>query len=642
MPNPIFEQLKRYLSIPDPDYACMINGKWGSGKTYFLNDELEGHLKTENDDELKQLKIRYVSANGIKNFDDILDELKRQKILPQTNSKVKLVGKFAGRVIDNLPVGLIANVIAPGSGQTADKLVNAAKGMLEPKDISAIVNAVSFNEKDIIIIDDLERVHKDCDLIGLIGEINTEFVEHHNIKTILVCDESELEKRFNGENDRKLTGNLSNYKGSKEKCVRYTYRFTSELKPILESIISNTSHQKLIKEFLLEKENVDFILSQISQYKKKDKSDLSTASGISNIRVIKHIVEVLSDIIDVSNIDRIRLIFSQLVIFVIDNLLFFKYFDPNTYDSEQRKGVSRSVHYNQLQGDQKDIVSKIYKWILSEYDLITPSKLIFESPAIRNYISAGLFDKDLITKDIESQIKVHKLDKPEGNDLKQFIVHHRLEDNEFRELNSRIIDHLKNNRFSLSQSISLIKVIRALINRGCKFQCFTSNKTIAEYFIKYLKGNHAECITTFMAINDIKAELQIFKEDEYAHFREKIIDILDSRQKELNIKGLHQELDMVIKGTRDFDENILLKLISSKEDTYRSRIYNHYINSNEFKHKFYLVSKDPFNKFDVHAKKWVKDFCDEALAKLPDDSLGKLLVKSTLNEIENIKDITEN
>ena len=60
----IKEFLNYYIGLPNPQYAVLLKGKWGSGKTHFIN-EYKKEL-----DKNKQ-KYIYVSLYGVTSYDEI-------------------------------------------------------------------------------------------------------------------------------------------------------------------------------------------------------------------------------------------------------------------------------------------------------------------------------------------------------------------------------------------------------------------------------------------------------------------------------------------------------------------------------------------------------------------------------------------
>ena len=52
----IIEIIERYVDEHLYDYAVMIDGEWGCGKTYFVTHTLEERLKEHEDKKAKKLK----------------------------------------------------------------------------------------------------------------------------------------------------------------------------------------------------------------------------------------------------------------------------------------------------------------------------------------------------------------------------------------------------------------------------------------------------------------------------------------------------------------------------------------------------------------------------------------------------------
>ena len=52
----IIEIIERYVDEHLYDYAVMIDGEWGCGKTYFVTHTWEGRLKEHEDKQAKKLK----------------------------------------------------------------------------------------------------------------------------------------------------------------------------------------------------------------------------------------------------------------------------------------------------------------------------------------------------------------------------------------------------------------------------------------------------------------------------------------------------------------------------------------------------------------------------------------------------------
>lgn len=189
----IIESLERYFKNPLTDYAVMITGEWGIGKTYFLSKEVIPIIE--------ELKLRpiYISLIGL--FEDTqLEKLIFQKINPFYNSNNKSSVAIEADFIESIING-------------KDKY-----DLKIPKNL-------------VLCFDDLERIKPEF-FESAMGLINI-FIEHNKTKCIFLCNEGKLIESF------------PTYKTIKEKYIRFTYSFTPELKEVLNAKVSeiDTTHQ---------------------------------------------------------------------------------------------------------------------------------------------------------------------------------------------------------------------------------------------------------------------------------------------------------------------------------------------------------------------------------------------------------------
>lgn len=190
-----YKSIEDYINTPITDYAIMISGEWGIGKTYFLKNTLLSDFKEKNK------RCIYISFIGRNDETKLKDDIYK-KINPfyfsENKSKVLLEAEAIEEIVNN---GLKKNI---------------------PEDI-------------ILCFDDLERINKDF-FEPAMGLINV-FIEHYNVKTLFIC------------NERKLENIIPKYKEIKEKYIRFTYEFNPELKEILNSIIQGGKY-KNISDFI--------------------------------------------------------------------------------------------------------------------------------------------------------------------------------------------------------------------------------------------------------------------------------------------------------------------------------------------------------------------------------------------------------
>lgn len=178
----IIEAILHYVDEDLYNYAVLIDGEWGCGKTYFIKehlyDELEKHEKNRAEaGQYKERRVVYLSLYGIKSVDDVSKQILMESYLSKTG-KIKGFLKKGTEVTGKMLPVFFDILKAKGLELDADNVSNAVGGLLSIKD-------------SILIFDDLERC--DCPINEILGYINT-FVEHDGMKVILVANQKEIGK----------------------------------------------------------------------------------------------------------------------------------------------------------------------------------------------------------------------------------------------------------------------------------------------------------------------------------------------------------------------------------------------------------------------------------------------------------------
>jgi Cdc6-like AAA superfamily ATPase len=187
----IVDFLEYYSRFPHaPGYAVLVNGHWGSGKT-FLVRRILGELFTDHH------SYAYVSLFGLTNLDEI-DAALLQAAFPVLSWKsTKIAGKLA---------------------KAALKFFNADPE-LKPADV---FNQSSF---EFVVFDDLERV--EMPINEVMGYING-LVEQEGKKCVVIANEKEIE--FS-----------ESYKKRREKLIGKTLEIEADLPSALEYFLSKIS-----------------------------------------------------------------------------------------------------------------------------------------------------------------------------------------------------------------------------------------------------------------------------------------------------------------------------------------------------------------------------------------------------------------
>ena len=182
----IVNLIMKYVDEKLYDYAVMIDGDWGCGKTFFVKNRLVNELdkheeelcetdsKTDSEKENKKRNIVYVSLYGVKSIDEISKQILMESYISNKNklkNGVEIVGKL-------LPTAL-------------DIFKSVTKIDVDDSKVFDTINKFIPVKNSILIFDDLERCN--CPVNEILGYINT-YVEHDGMKVILVANQKEIGK----------------------------------------------------------------------------------------------------------------------------------------------------------------------------------------------------------------------------------------------------------------------------------------------------------------------------------------------------------------------------------------------------------------------------------------------------------------
>lgn len=294
----IIDETKRYLSDKSYNYAILIDGEWGCGKTYFVQNELTEAIKVPDQESGSARKVKYISLYGCKNIQDIQENIMwslADEVGSKWGNRIKKIIKFKRNK------GRVGNILL-----TSRKIGTALiKNQMPDANLYDMVNNWFQLNQYIFIFDDIERC--DCPLNEMFGYING-LVEHEGAKVILVANEKEIcdcvdtiqkelqylvalndkiewpkrEEKYGIE--RKQTGtkvdltlleerrgilfpdieNSEVYRTTREKIIGVTLQYEPETKEIARSIIEKSEIELALKEVLLV--HLDMFISTMNRY----------------------------------------------------------------------------------------------------------------------------------------------------------------------------------------------------------------------------------------------------------------------------------------------------------------------------------------------------------------------------------------
>lgn len=268
-----------YLRQKNTDYALFINGEWGSGKTYYLKNELlpiingiDSFVMDKKDFPVKYIPL-YVSLFGVSEVSDI-DKVILKERLPFLDSKAAIIASSV--------IGKVGGLF----------------GLDTEIEASDVLEVWSIPNNYILCFDDLERLDNNL-LEKVLGYIN-KLVEHNHIKTIIIGDESKTNKE--------------KFLKVKEKLIRYTISFVPNISIVYDNIINSYAD-----------DYIDYLRKQ-----KDAIVNLYTKAKHSNLRTLQFEVNVFEKAFKLVNKQRYD-DYEE----ILNSLLFF----TTIYIIEYKKGV---------------------------------------------------------------------------------------------------------------------------------------------------------------------------------------------------------------------------------------------------------------------------------------------------------------
>lgn len=357
--NKIESIFEDYLNKEKINYALLINGKWGSGKTYLWKNVLKKKAIE------KEFEPIYISLNGINDVREI-EGMLLSKALKLDNVYLKNSLKFLRNGIN-----VVGNIIGGGS-----QLSDVSKGINLNLDLSNMV----------LCFDDLERCSLPIkEILGLIND----YTEHKNIKVIICADELEID-------DQKT------YHKIKEKLIGRTLSYTANYDELFSSYIENTSDEDFTV-FLNKNKKVI-----IHFFKKHNIQNLRTFGFfLENIKLLHEYYKTESEIIIDSMLFFTAIISNE---FKTGELKFSNLTDKQGIDGyylffDIDEVVDNVIGTPVIRKEKKEVKEKSYSKRFSEKYLSEQNEkdVYLFSEAIYEFILSGYLDEEKLKNELDIQ-----------------------------------------------------------------------------------------------------------------------------------------------------------------------------------------------------------------------------------------------
>ena len=518
------EEVLRYIEDSSYNYAILIDGEWGSGKTFFVTKTLSPEIEEQEAKNDKKRKIKYVSLYGCKTINDVQENI-AWTFAENAREKIKNKANLSENV------STISNNILLSSKKIGNAILRKFISETSLYEIASDwLNLGAF----IFIFDDLERC--DCSLNEVFGFLN-ELVEHENTKVILIANEKEISGKLNQEylelqyqlalseninwpvpennfliqkpNNNKISLDEIRrrrsllfpskdinfeYKKVREKLIGVTLKYEPDINSIISEIISNSKYDEDIKSLLQLQSS--FFISRMDYYKHY------------NLRTFQFFLSKVSYLLGkLSNVD------------------YNTKYKENICNHIITETFIQAVRFKSNYRPNQENIS----WLSIEQDI--------KSKMIKNYVENGefvfeVFQNDVLTIQDELKTSIPK-DDPYYLLYQEYYLHPQLWCEE--QLN-QIITILSNNEYPISFYGKIILVVQKLIDIG-----------FDDAYMKKIKDSMLKNIPKLETINMIDEDLWTIDDKILKEKVKVIIQEINTKISQYSDKVSHESVKEILK-----------------------------------------------------------------------------------------------
>ena len=537
----LVESILDYVRSDYTDYAIMINGEWGSGKTHFWNHKIKKKIESMQLNGKRYTTI-YMSLYGISNLEEI-----SKKIFIETT---QLMDKNLRKFMANHDQTTI-----PEYAKTGIDMANFF-GVTQNGDKVDYAEFFSTDDK-VLCFDDLERAN--VDVIDILGYINN-FVEHDHIKTIIICNEKELSTKLKSsnlemktfiatylldkqdelnKNDKPMVEKIqdkiehvfdkaNDYERIKEKLIGETFEYAPKFDYIINGILMRYENSPDLIRFL--RDNTGLIISTFHK------------SGTRNLRILKHALNDFKKIYEMVNksypntsnrVIQTMLIFTIAVSFEIKAGKITKDKFVNIQDNEEYKSilVSSRILLDNRQFYIKEFDSNYYYNFKAEYRFFK---------FIEYYVRTRIFDMKIFKDNMET-IR-NTVDTENLPAYRRLLTEEywKISDDQFGTIIEEILEDVKEGNIPL---IDMVKIFA--------YFSYFSRKQLINYDLKILKamffaGMNMSSLTSSYCDN-VEEELGKIAIEEVADDMEDILKHFNTLNNQLLDKMYKEKADEIMK-----------------------------------------------------------------------------------------------
>ncbi len=560
--NHLLGSFEDYLK-KNTDYAFMIDGNWGAGKTFYLNTKISELLNKMG------YSLVYISLNGLRTTEEV------NKHIFFSTSKL-----FNGDSFKKIEESKYGKLIKSFSKLSLDLGMTYA-GLNQTKIL--FEEFISINPKVLLCFDDLERSQINID--ELMGLVNS-FLEKDSSKILILTNETELISNVNRQEINIVISNVDEAKNNeiqdvvkkksinryiqiKEKTIGRTISFVPSSDYVLEVILNEFINEGIFHKFLLEKNNkLLLLLDSMSQ---------------RNLRVIIQAINDYKKVFDEIHKESLTSESSK-------DMLCDKLFDSTfIFSIELRLGNISANDLFSLSSFRIELIfskDEVIKMILRKYYFNINNKfslIFYNLKTVIDYIISGNLDtiefKNELIKVIEYTDEAALLKSSMADPL--YIISNQylqLEDDDFKELLEKALVQIEHGFYELKQYFEAFNLFEQLIEKKIilyspeyLLDIFKKGIDKIEIDEKYMVDRKIH-LRSYNSVNDDKISSHLQKLLEYSNLK-------------------------ILNTTNKFDSDFIKNLLTTIEVDFNGTINSLFIESNNPKYILLFFNKIGLIKF---------------------------------------------
>lgn len=590
--NRLEEIIKNYLQNEE-NYALQIDGKWGTGKTFFIKNSIIPGLEEQEN------LVVYFSVYGFSSLEELKKELFYQIISVLSEKKdiwdsINKLNKKFQKISD-----FIYNNNFKSFSSITDLIIETYKD-------NYLKNSIN-NQVLVIFIDDLERLSNKIDLNDLLGFILNEILENMKFKVVFISNSLEI---LNSDKFQKI----------KEKLISRTVKFEHNISDIENLIFKNHRNQFI-------KENSQWIKNLLlSQYELKNKEVLNLRTLFSILTSFDFIESELRSKINELEPNLKNKIKKSIFLNIFVITIEYKLGNLTEKNFNLLNGIMENRNF--LIYTPKDEEKTIRECIINKYHNSYKEfdDNIYYSKDVSKYIILGYMDKNDY---VEKWMRAFFPESPEMSKLDELRNFRRYDDEKVKEIQESLLEDIKQDKLKFEEILSVYSLLYNFKNINLMFLEDDYLETIETKMLNTYNSEDLEInenvadIFFLSGFTNIKVEnpdlFEKFEKIKNKKYEKKaevfIINLFDDNHEEVrkykrstlstNINIFEVMLNMNV-----IDEYIVKKM--NKADIFWQYIRENYLNIS--------------NSKDFHGKEVedVKLFLSEINEKLANSDLGKI------------------